>query len=238
MTIENKNFTTVDIMIACHNRAKDIEKLINHFYKIECPTNIKFFIRIVDDCSSDNSVAIIKSLQKKYSTLSLIENKENKGLFYNRYLLLNESNADYIFFIDDDDDVSDNLFSEFAKHLNCDLIRTIRKFINGNDSYVKFKNQDLNLTKPSEMFTKINLHYCTGIFISKHVYKQILNLLDELKIDNLYLNMREDIFYFYLMVNFARNFVLISSYYDYFITTNGLSLAVKKNTLYNDSLTI
>ena len=56
--------TTLDILIPCHNRANDIEKLINHLYKMECPSNIRFTIHVIDDLSTDNSVETIKNLQK------------------------------------------------------------------------------------------------------------------------------------------------------------------------------
>ncbi|MBO6072388.1 glycosyltransferase family 2 protein [bacterium] len=219
---EKKLYTTVDILIPCHNRANDIKNLINHLYSIECPKNIKFSIHVIDDLSSDNSVETIKNLQKKYSSLFLIQNEANMGIYFNRFLLINNSNADYIFFMDDDDDIDDNLFIEFAKYSNYDLVRTIRKFVTNEKVKISFEATYKKIKKPVDMINLMNLYFITGTFISKYVYSKMMNVLTQLNDNYLNLNIYDDQPYFYLMVNFSRSFIFIDCYYYYIFNVNGL----------------
>lgn len=235
---EKKLYTTVDILIPCHNRATDIKNLINHLYSIECPENIKFSIHVIDDLSSDNSVETIKNLQKKYSSLFLIQNEANKGIFFNRSLLINNSNADYIFFMDDDDDVEDNLFIEFAKYTDYDLVRTIRKFITNDGANVNFESIYSEIKKPIDMINLMNLYFVTGIFISRYVYSKVINILNQSNVNYLNLNIYDDQPYFYLIVNFTRSFIFINCYYYYVSNPNGLIQSTNLVRTANDSLRI
>ena len=230
--------TTLDILIPCHNRANDIEKLINHLYKMECPINIRFTIHVIDDLSTDNSVEKIKNLQKKYSSLFLIQNKENKGLFFNRILLTNNATADYIFFMDDDDEVDDNLFIEFAKYTNYDLIRTIRKSFMGGKIFIDFEGIYKSLKVPSDMINLMTAYFITGIFISKYVYTKMFSILKQVDCNFLKLNIYEDQPYFYLMTNFTRNFIFINCYYHYIINPSGLIQSSSYDRTTKDALRI
>lgn len=231
--------TTIDFLILSHNRCQKICKLINHLYQIPCPSNVKFCIYVIDDASAYDTVQEIKKMQINFINLYLFKNDKNKGTFYNRWFILTQAKSDYIFFIDDDDDISDNLLIEFSKHVNCDLIRTIRKFIDGQKSYIKFSNLYSSIKEPIDMLYKLNLDYITGSFISKFVYLKILDVLKEMgDIKNIHVNILEDTFYFYLMINFCKNFTFIDSYYDYYVESNGLSVATKKNDSNADALKI
>lgn len=235
---EINKYISVNILILSHNRAKSICKLINHFYKLICPSNVQFSISIIDDKSTEDNVYLIKEIQKKHSNLYLFENKENKGTFYNRWFLLTKATADYVFFIDDDDDVSDNLFIEFGKQPNIDLIRTVRRFIEGDHTYIKFESLYSTLKKPVDLLYKMNLGYITGIFISKFVYRKVLDVLKQINVNEIHLNILEDTFYFYLIVNFCRSFIFIHSYYEYFLAATGLTVSTEKKDTNIDALKI
>ena len=236
--MSQSNITTLDILIPCHNRAKDIEKLINHLYKMQCPSNIKFEIHVIDDLSSDNSVEIIKKLQNEHQSLFLIKNKENKGLFLNRIILTTNINADFIFFMDDDDEVEDNLFLEFSKYTDYDLIRTIRKFVTNGNAKIYYELVYPQIKSTADMINLMPSFFITGIFISKYVYTKMFIALEKLRLNFLNLNVYEDQPYFYLMANFARNFKFIKSYYFYLFNPNGLIQSSNFKKIAVDSLRI
>lgn len=64
------------------------------------------YIRVVfvEDCSTDDSLAILQDWQKS-SVLpcKIVQNNHNKGLTKNRQILLDHANADYIWYLDSDD---------------------------------------------------------------------------------------------------------------------------------------
>lgn len=61
-------------------------------------------ILVVDDCSSDQSVQIIKEFIKDYPEIRLIESQKNKGPAATRQRIIDESTGEFIAFFDDDDE--------------------------------------------------------------------------------------------------------------------------------------
>src|SRR5699024_8084583 len=57
----------------------------------------------IDDCSTDNSLNILKEYQLKDNRIKIIEQKENKGQGVARNLGLNIAEGEYIMFLDPDD---------------------------------------------------------------------------------------------------------------------------------------
>lgn len=79
----------------------------NYLYSFICSIqnqNLKEFeLIIVDDCSTDRSLKIIKKFIKKDLRIKLIRNKNNMGTLYSRYEGAIYSKGKYIIFIDSDD---------------------------------------------------------------------------------------------------------------------------------------
>jgi glycosyltransferase involved in cell wall biosynthesis len=95
----------IDVNIACYNHEKYIAQTIEGV--LAQKTNFPFRILIGDDCSSDQSAAIIKSYQERFPTIIEayyhpvnlgLEGPETNGIF-----LLKKSNAKYITLLDGDD---------------------------------------------------------------------------------------------------------------------------------------
>jgi len=63
-------------------------------------------IIIYDDCSTDDSFEVAKSLARKYSNIILLQGDSNKGAALARKGALDFASQDYIFFLDADDLVS------------------------------------------------------------------------------------------------------------------------------------
>ena len=78
----------------------------------------------INDCSTDNSLEILKEYQNKDKRIKIINLKENKKQGYARNIALNEANGEYIGFIDSDDWIDLNYFEKLytkAKEHNCDI---------------------------------------------------------------------------------------------------------------------
>lgn len=76
--------------------AQTIESVLNQTY-----SNLELVI--VDDCSTDTSLDIIKAYQEKDERVRLYINEENKGCAYTRNVALREAKGDWIAFLDSDD---------------------------------------------------------------------------------------------------------------------------------------
>jgi len=88
----------ISVVMPLYNAEKYVEKtirsILNQTYK-------DFELIIVDDCSTDNSVQVVESIQD--NRIKLFRNEENKGIAYTRNRALENSSGKYIAIMDDDD---------------------------------------------------------------------------------------------------------------------------------------
>lgn len=121
--IEKKYNETIDkkvsIIIPNFNNEKTIKKtidsILNSTYK-----NIE--VLIIDDCSTDKTLEIIKNNYKD-SRVKIFENKVNKGTYYCRNKGVLNAKGNYILFVDGDDFISR------------EKIRLDVNFLDGNENY-------------------------------------------------------------------------------------------------------
>ena len=79
-------------------------------------------ILLVDDCSSDNSIEIIKQLQKEDSRIKLIKNKNTMGTLYARSIGTLNAKGKYNMPLDNDDLFINIKCYEEAEKNNLDII--------------------------------------------------------------------------------------------------------------------
>lgn len=103
------NYKTT-IAIPCYNKANYIERSLNSL--INLSRFKEFEIIIVDDCSTDGSVDIIKKYSDMYANINLIcFNKGSGSPSKPRNTAIEKSTADYIIFMDPDDVVINDGYS-------------------------------------------------------------------------------------------------------------------------------
>lgn len=95
-----KKIPLITIGIASYNAEKTIERslmsAINQDYS-------KTEIIVVDDCSKDSTLNILKKYAKKYSKISIYKNKYNLGIGHTRNKIIQKAKGKYLAFFDDDD---------------------------------------------------------------------------------------------------------------------------------------
>lgn len=102
--VNHENSCDVSILIPCYNCEQYIESCITSI----CEQNIRYSyeVIVVNDGSTDNTLAILSRLSNRYKSIVLI-NQQNMGLARARNTLLNNAHGEYIFFVDADDLVPD-----------------------------------------------------------------------------------------------------------------------------------
>lgn len=95
--IGEDNEPLVSVIMPVFNRQDVVLEAINSVLT-QSYKNIELVI--IDDCSTDNSVKVIKSVND--SRITLLQNKENKGCSYSRNYGVQHSHGDYIFYLDSD----------------------------------------------------------------------------------------------------------------------------------------
>ena len=163
----------VSILIANYNNGKYFNDCWN---SIIAQTYKNLEIVIVDDCSTDNSVSLIKDCVKDAPNVILKTNSQNKGCGYTKRECASLANGDLFAFVDPDDAIVGNaietiveifrnnsklalVYSNFTKY-DQDLKEELstRKFVKVNSSKIDFFNKDAEIS-----------HLCV---FSKEVYKQ------------------------------------------------------------------
>jgi glycosyltransferase involved in cell wall biosynthesis len=96
----NKKLTKVDVVIPAYNAEAFIEFAIN---SVLSQTHLPNAIIIVDDCSSDNTSVIVKSLQLKNKNIKLLKTNSNGGASVARNLGLRQVTSEFVAMLDADD---------------------------------------------------------------------------------------------------------------------------------------
>ncbi len=113
----------LSVSIAIHNAESKLNKCIA---SIMNQTEKDFELILVDDGSSDNSLAICYQWREKYPNQIKVFEKKNSGSLLARRVCLRESVGDYLYVVDADDYLIDNrMFEILKKHImnnNLDVI--------------------------------------------------------------------------------------------------------------------
>jgi glycosyltransferase involved in cell wall biosynthesis len=117
----------VSIIIPLYNKEKYFERCFNSAAK-QSYTNIECLI--IDDKSTDGSLALCRSLVKNYRgeiKFSIIRHEENRGLSGARNTGVKNASGEYVFFLDADDEITENcvlsLVKEAGKHIKTDIVQ-------------------------------------------------------------------------------------------------------------------
>lgn len=90
----------ISIITPVHNSAKFITETIQ---SVQNQSYSNWEMILVDDCSEDNSVIIIKELMESDPRIKLLENEENSGPAITRNRGIKEANGEFLTFLDGDD---------------------------------------------------------------------------------------------------------------------------------------
>lgn len=161
----------ISVIIPIYNVQKYIkeciESVINQTYK-----NLE--ILCINDCGNDNSISIIEEYLKKDNRIKIINHNKNKGLAESRNTGINNATGEYIFFLDSDDYIKDDIIEKLykkAEETNSDIvisktevfadenIQDLKDRVIEVSNYLKFKVEDnyqVSLNNFYEAITKIS----------------------------------------------------------------------------------
>ena len=154
----NNRIPTVTCGFTLYNCADTISDAISSSINQEYPAKEILF---VDDCSSDNTISVVRSLIKDTNIKSrIICLSKNMGVAYARNVLIWNCTSDYIAFFDDDDESHPSRLITQIKHLESledkknfykgrSLCYTDRELVKDNRiSIIKSMDIDLSLVDP------------------------------------------------------------------------------------------
>ena len=139
-----KNKPIVTVIIASYNNEKFIKKCLNSILN---QTHKKIEIIVVDDCSTDNSIQVLKKFKKRIKLIK-IKTKDNIAgydqmqTYYNGFL---KSRGDIICFLDSDDYYEKNkvkyVLNFFIKNKKENILFDLPIIVK-NNKYTLIRNKD------------------------------------------------------------------------------------------------
>lgn len=113
MKLLRSNKVSLSIIIGNYNTPKLIKECVESIYRYK--PKCSFEVIVVDDASTDNSVAVLKELEKKFKNLKVLQNIKNSGFVRTNNKGLHSSKGDYKLLLNSDTVVHegtiDNLIS-------------------------------------------------------------------------------------------------------------------------------
>ncbi|GAB3239449.1 glycosyltransferase family 2 protein [Hymenobacter seoulensis] len=157
-------FATLSIVIPVYNEGRTIHQILDLLRELELINNIQKEIILVDDCSSDNSVAAMEAYAARYPELGLrlLRHAVNQGKGAALHTGIREATGDYVIIQDADleyDPQEYNLLIKPVVRGFADVVYGSR-FMGGNPHRILFFWHSIGnniLTFLSNMCTDLNL---------------------------------------------------------------------------------
>lgn len=165
------------VIITAYNREnlilETLETVLNQSYK-------NFEIIIIDDCSSDNTVEVLKPYQNN-GLIKLFVNDKNMERCYSRNRGIENASGDYLTFLDSDDFMYEDCLKDAANYLSqnpeSQFFHNYYELVD-NDRNVIYNYQFPSKGKTIKSLAEGNFISCIGNFISREVYSQYKFSLD------------------------------------------------------------
>jgi GT2 family glycosyltransferase len=110
----------LSIILISFNTSQITANCIKSIYTSKEIDSVNFEVIVLDNDSKDDSIAVITSLQKEYSSLKLIESKENTGFSKGNNLSAKQAKGTYLLFLNSDtvvlDDAISSMLTFYKKH--------------------------------------------------------------------------------------------------------------------------
>jgi glycosyltransferase involved in cell wall biosynthesis len=210
----------LSIIIPIYNAEKHISKCLNSILKQD-QKNIE--IICINDCSTDNSLNILKKYSKKHKNIKIINNKNNIKVGPTRIKGLKKAKGKYIWFVDADDKITTNALDII---MNCckedyEIIQFNYKIVNKKEK----KKVNITNNKISDWFKEQLINQKTYALWNK-IFER-----EKIKKENMLNKYTEDFEFCYKITYKSKKIKYIKKeIYDYYVQDN--SITSNKNEYY------
>lgn len=169
VTVERQSFGLISIIMAAYNAEKTIVQAVE---SVLTQTYPHFELLVVNDCSTDRTVDLVKEIATQDKRVRLISNQKNSGVSYTRKHGLDEARGSWIAILDSDDVwAPEKLEKQIAlqEKTNADLLFTGSAFMDADGKPINWY-----LHAPSEVsyrqLLKQNVLSNSSALVRKELY--------------------------------------------------------------------
>lgn len=212
------------IIIPMYNSKSVIIESLNSVFKQKFDKNYE--VIIVDDCSTDDSVEVVKKYIKdnNINNIILIENKVNRKQGYSRNRAMEISKGEYLIFLDADDKLYDDLvlqkLYEIIKENTVDIVYADLKATNERDFEIKLNKETFNKEEMLMNFKWANV--LAKCFNRKFIMENNIMFLEDI--------LYEDLYFYFLSIYYSKTFEIAEFYMYNYVAQKESSMATKTFT--------
>lgn len=227
----------VSIIMPVYNVEGYIQQSIESVLK-QTLTNIE--VLVVDDCGTDTSMEIVKKYARKDDRITIIKQKENKGVSAARNLGIESARGKYVAFLDSDDYIEEDFLEKMfccAERISLDLV--ISGYVNneGDMATCRFHRIRKWLMTPKEAMYEM---ICKNHFDWSPCDK--LYLREQLITNDILFNVRyrmgEDLDFVWRYLRCIRKVMFLPLYKYHYVNRMDSATHKKKSDLRLDSVEI
>lgn len=210
---------TISIIVPVYNVDKFLKRCLDSIFEQQFP--YAFEVIAVDDCSTDNSLEILKEYKKTENRLIILEHSVNKKLSCARNSGIVASTGEYIMHVDSDDWLLPGALEELYHIISDNKVDiVVFNYVRENDLGIKTK---IEIIKNNTIVT--DKKEVTNLFVgacwNKIVKRELLNDLIYGKVG---LNSEEDLIYSSEVLFKSKSIYLSCGfYYSYFINSSSIT---------------
>lgn len=163
----------LSIIIPFYNVERFISRCLDSVYCQDIPEE-DYEVICVDDCSPDNCLSIVESYAQRHANLKIVCNEENRKLGGARNAGMEVARGKYVWFIDSDDLIEDNVLGTLcstAERDNLDVLHFNYENYPVRTPLHKIDAQEL-MTGPEMFFSKRFLWYHDLVTAWRKLYKR------------------------------------------------------------------
>jgi len=213
---------TISIIVPVYNVERFLNRCLDSIFEQRFP--FPFEVIAVDDCSTDNSLEILKEYQKTESRLIILEHNINKKLSCARNSGIVASTGEYIMHVDSDDWLLPSALKELYHIISdhkVDIV--VFNYVRENELGIK---TNIEIIKNNTIITEKK--EITDLFVgacwNKIVKRELLNDLIYGKVG---LNSEEDLIYSSEVLFKSKSIYLSCGYYySYFINSTSITNSI------------
>ena len=178
----HEDFGLISIIMAAYNAEKTIEQAISSVLNQTYPN---FELLVVNDCSKDRTVDLVRDIAARDSRVRLVSNVKNNGVSYTRKHGLEEAKGSWIAILDSDDAWAPEKLEkqiDLQRKMNADLLFTGSAFMDSDGQTI-----DWYLHAPTEVtyrqLLKQNVLSNSSALVRKELYAKHYAVGDEMHED-------------------------------------------------------
>ena len=213
----------VSVIVPAYNVENYIEKCI---HSLKCQTYQNIEIVIVEDCSTDNTYEVCKSLVEQYKDIVLLSHESNQGQEFTREDGIAVASGEWIMFLDSDDTfLSDGIEKVMlvADRYNPDWILCPYTKILKGVSEVRSCTMEDGIYSPTELSSNLFVNIPLDVLscIGSKVYKRSFLLNNQIHFNRRF-KFNEDGAYVYSCLMASEKIAVANiPFYQYWIRSSG-----------------